>query len=165
MLAVAVAVAALRPLRLDLGLINVVLVLLLISVVSAAAWGWISGLNTSVLSDFAFNFFFVPPLNRLFVQRPENALALALFLVVAGISASLLAQRRQSALEAEHQARDTQLLLALNHAALDQPLDRLPEAICGWIVRDFGLQACALYRLADGDLEPVWRRRARIKAN
>jgi len=153
--ALAVVVALLRPARLDLGLINIALLLLLLSVASAAAWGWVVGLYTSLLSNLAFNFFFVPPLYRLSVQQPAHALALALFLVVAAISASLLAARRQSALEAARRARDTQTLLTLSRTMRDLPPEAIPAAICAWVVRDFPVRACTLYRLEQDALRPI----------
>ncbi|HZQ35357.1 MAG TPA: ATP-binding protein, partial [Dehalococcoidia bacterium] len=153
--ALALVVAVLRPLRLDLGLINVALALLLLSVASAAAWGWVAGLYTSLLSNLAFDYFFVPPLYRLSVQEPAHALALALFLIVAAITAALLAQRRQAAREAQRRAQDTQVLLTLNRTTRDQPLAAIPAAICDWVVRDFPVESCTLYQQADGGLVPV----------
>jgi two-component system sensor histidine kinase KdpD len=174
--AVAVTVALLRPFRPDIGLLNVALLLLLLSMLSAAATGWVVGLYTSLLSNLAFNFFFVPPLYRLDVQRPDHALALAVFLLVASITAGLLAQRRQSAAEAglraaeaqrllvlseqsareaERRARETQTLLALSRTVTDQPLERIPTAISEAIVRDFPVSACSLYRLDGGELVPI----------
>jgi two-component system sensor histidine kinase KdpD len=154
-MALAATVAILRPLRLDLGLTNIALILLLLSVVIAAAWGWVAGVYTSLLSNLAFNFFFVPPLYRFTVQQPDNALALGLFLLVAAIAASLLARARRSALEARRQARDTQTLLALSRTTRDRSLQELPEAICEWIVRDFALRSCTLFQFTGDDLEPV----------
>ncbi|HZU76554.1 MAG TPA: DUF4118 domain-containing protein, partial [Dehalococcoidia bacterium] len=172
----ATAVAVMRPFRSDLGLFNVALILLLLSVIAAAAWGWAVGLYTSVLCNLLFNYFFVPPLYTFSVQRPENALALALFLVVAAITASLLARSRQHAIAAEEQARtmeellsanrrsaaelerrarETQTLLALSRTARDTPLDEIPAAICALAVRDFSLLACTLYRFEGDELLPV----------
>src|SRR5579885_3212664 len=153
--ALALVVAVLRPLRLDLGLINIALVLLLLSVASAAAWGWVAGLYTSLLSNLAFDYFFVPPLYRLSVQEPAHALALALFLIVAAITAALLAQRRQAAHEAQRRAQDTQVLLALNRTTRDRPLAAIPAAICEWVVRDFPVESCTLFRQSDAGLTPV----------
>ncbi|HLZ69898.1 MAG TPA: ATP-binding protein [Dehalococcoidia bacterium] len=147
-LALALVVAALLPLRLDLGLINVALALLLVSVAAAAAWGWVAGLYTAVLSNLAFNFFFVPPLYRFTVQQPAHVLALALFLVVAAITAALLAQRRQAALEARHRAHDTRVLLALNRTTRDRPLEAIPATICDLVVREFAVAACTLFEYA-----------------
>jgi two-component system sensor histidine kinase KdpD len=154
-IAIALLVIALRALGLGLGLTNVALLLLLVTVISAAAWGWTVGICVSVLSNLAFNFFFVPPVYRFSVQEPNNALALVLFLGVAAITASLLASGRRSAREAERRASDTQTLLALVRTTRDQSVEALPRAICDWIVRDFGVASCTIFRLEDEDLEPV----------
>ncbi|HEY8837544.1 MAG TPA: ATP-binding protein [Dehalococcoidia bacterium] len=175
-LMVAITVALLRPFRSDLGLLNVALLLLLLSVVGAASGGWVIGLYTSVLSNLAFNFFFVPPLYRLGVQSPDNALALGVFLLVTAITAALLAQRRdsatearlraaeaqrllalseQNALEAERRARETETLLELSRTIANQPLEGIPAAISEAIVRDFPVSACTLYRLEGGELVPL----------
>lgn len=153
--AIALTVLVLQLLRLNLGLINVALCLLLVSVMSAAAWGWIVGIYCSILSNLAFNFFFVPPLYQFTVEKPENVLALVLFLLVAAITASLFAQIRRSAREADRRAQETQTLLALSRTIRDQPLERLPVSICERIVSDFGVQSCTLYRLDGEELEPV----------
>src|SRR5205823_9659167 len=129
--------------------------LLLVSVGSAAAWGWVAGIYTSVLSNLAFNYFFVPPLYRFTVQQPENVLALVAFLVVAAITAGLLAQRRRSAREAERRARDTQMLLGLSRTTRDQPIEEIPRTICAWIVERFHVAACTLYELRPDEQEPL----------
>jgi two-component system sensor histidine kinase KdpD len=154
-IAVALAVALLQPLRTDLGLINVALLLLLLSVVSAAAWGWVVGLFTSVLSNLAFNWFFVPPLHEFSVEQPANALALGLFLLVAAITAALLARSRLSAHEASRRATETQMLLALSRTVRALPLERVPASICERVVQEFPVRACSLYRLAGDQFEPV----------
>jgi len=154
-LVLALLIALLRPLRLDLGLTNVALLLLILSVLSAAVWGWVVGIYTSILANLSFNFFFVPPLGRFSVAQPDNALALVLFLLVASITAGLLAQWRRSALEAERRASDTRTLLALSRTTRDRPLAELPLAICEWIVRDFAVRSCAIYKLDSEELELV----------
>ena len=154
-LAITVAVLLLQPLRTDLGLINIALVLLLLSVASAAAWGWVVGLFTSVLSNLAFNWFFVPPLHGFSVEQPANALALVLFLVVAAITAALLARTRQSAHEAGRRATETQMLLALSRTVRALPLDVIPLSICERVVQQFPVRACTLYRLDGDQLQPV----------
>jgi len=154
-LVLACVIALLRPLRLDLGLTNVALLLLILSVLSAAVWGWVVGIYTSILANLSFNFFFVPPLGRFSVAQPDNALALALFLLVASITAGLLGQWRRSALEAERRASDTRTLLALSRTTRDRPLPEMPLAICEWIVRDFAVRSCAIYRLDADELELI----------
>jgi two-component system sensor histidine kinase KdpD len=154
-IAIAALVAALRPVRLDLGLTNVALALLLVAVASAALWGWVVGLFATLLSNLAFDFFFVPPLYRLQVQRPENVLALVLFLLVSAITAALLARWRRSAFAAERGARETSTLLALNRSSRSRPLDEIPALICAWIVRDFAVRGCSIYRLVGGSLPPI----------
>ena len=139
----------------SLGLTNVALILLLLSVACSAAGGWVVGLYTALISNLAFNFFFLPPVYRLNVEQPNDVLALVLFLVVAAITASLLGRSRQSAREARRRASDTQNLLALGRATRDQPPERVPALICERIVHDFSSRACAVYRLQHEHLDEV----------
>ena len=75
-----------------------------------------------------------------------------------GAIASLLARSQRSAREAGRRARDTETLLDLGRATRGESVERLPAAICAWIVRDFHVQSCVLFRL-DGEEFDLIRRR------
>src|SRR5438093_9492801 len=56
---------------------------------AAAVGGLVSGLAASVLSFVALNFFFTPPKHTLFVGKPEDIVALVVFLLVSATVGTL----------------------------------------------------------------------------
>ncbi|HEY3416568.1 MAG TPA: DUF4118 domain-containing protein [Armatimonadota bacterium] len=77
------------------------LLYLLIVVVVAGTAGFRASLIAAVLSFFAWNFFFLPPYNTLFIHDPKDWLSLIVFLVV-GIAMGLQTGRMR---EREEEAR------------------------------------------------------------
>src|SRR5665213_244868 len=59
--------------------LDVALLYLLLTLVASAVWGYRVGLIAAVAADLLVNFFFIPPLYRLTVQRPANVAALSIF--------------------------------------------------------------------------------------
>ena len=97
------------------------LLLYLLAVVGVAlAGGVIVAVPAAVAAALLINFFFVEPLHTLDVASGEQALALAVFVVVAAaVSGAMeLAARRTRA--AEHAAEEAETLAALAGADLDQ---------------------------------------------
>ena len=91
LLAVALLTSVLAPALDEAQLLDVALLYLTVTLLSAALWGYTVGIATAIVSGLTVNFFFVPPLHRFTVQSPENAIALLLFLAVALVGASMLA--------------------------------------------------------------------------
>ena len=100
----------LAPLVGDEQLLNVALLYLLLTLLTAGSWGYIAGLATAVLANLLLNFFFVPPLHTFTVQRPENVAALLVFLTVATIGASMFALLRQQVAQALASRTETAVL-------------------------------------------------------
>ena len=88
--------------------------------VSTAFWGLPSGIAAAVAAFLAFNFFFLPPFYTLRVLRPQDALELFVFLVVA-ITISQLLGAAQAGLErARAREREARHLNELTTALLGQ---------------------------------------------
>ena len=87
----------------------------------------------SLLAFLAFNFFFVPPLYTLVVERPQDVIELATLLIVALVVGTLVARTRAQAQTSREQAERMTALYELSQeisAALeiDQSLPRIARA-------------------------------------
>jgi two-component system sensor histidine kinase KdpD len=98
--------------RASLSLIFLVAVLL-----SAITSGFWTGFIAALLAFFGYNFFFVEPLHTFSVARPEDAVALAVFLIVAAIT-GLLAGGVRGEANAAHERADALELLSAYSAEL-----------------------------------------------
>lgn len=76
---------------------NLSIVFLMSVLVSAINFGIWPAIYASVLSFFAYNFFFIPPLYAFTIAEPYELLALMIFLVVAIISATIAGRVRNQA--------------------------------------------------------------------
>ena len=86
-------------------------VLYLLAVLAVAiAFGRGPAIVLSVASFLAFNWFFVEPQRSLTVAKPEEWVALVVFLVVAIIASQLAAAQRLRAKEAEQREREAEVL-------------------------------------------------------
>ncbi len=102
--AIVVIAAATAVLKIFGGHINhttVALVLLLIVLFVAAAWGSKPAVLASLLGVACFNFFFLPPVGTFVVADPENWIALFAFLITAITAGQLSSRARQRAEEAD----------------------------------------------------------------
>ncbi|HEV7257682.1 MAG TPA: sensor histidine kinase KdpD [Bosea sp. (in: a-proteobacteria)] len=87
---------------------NIALVFLMGVLASAVQSGLWPALFASVLSAFAFNFFFLTPLYTLTISDPESVIALGFFLGVAVIASNLTARVQRQAAAARQRARTTE---------------------------------------------------------
>jgi len=115
-----------------------VVVYLLGVVVVAIGWGFWLAAATSLASALAFDYFHVPPVYSFIPTRTEDAVGLAVFLVVA-LSVSTLADlARSRAAEADQRRREADLAAELARlmlytrdlgSALDQAAKRLAQVL------------------------------------
>lgn len=97
-------VAATGVLKLFGGRINsttVALVLLLVVLLIATAWGARPAVLASLLGVVCLNFFYLPPVGRFTIDAPDNWIALSAFLVTAVIAGQLSASAKRRAQEAD----------------------------------------------------------------
>jgi two-component system sensor histidine kinase KdpD len=147
----AVLVAVLAPLQGSVGLLNVGLLFLLLTLVISSYWGLRVGLAGAVITNFAFNFFFVEPVHELAVSEASNVLGLAIFLVVSVVGGALLSSARASAAAASLREMETLALLQLSRAMIGRrsPEDAL-RAICGEVVETFAAPGVSVLASVDG---------------
>jgi len=84
---------------------NLSMVFLLAVLVTAMSFGVWPAIFASVLSFFAYNFFFIPPLYTFTIAEPYELLALVIFLVVAVVSSALAGRVREQARIAANRMR------------------------------------------------------------
>ncbi|HEX6032011.1 MAG TPA: ATP-binding protein [Tepidiformaceae bacterium] len=148
--AFAALTATLAPLVHD-ALLPVALCYLLVALVSAAVWGWVVGIVAAVAANLLFNFFFVDPLHRFTVNRPDDVAGLAMFLAVAAIGAGMLSLLRRQLAIAQDARAEAKMLLAVSREVAKgvSPRDAL-DRLCGSITDALGVSSCSILREADG---------------
>jgi two-component system sensor histidine kinase KdpD len=77
--------------------------------VVSVTWGAWLGAAAAVLSAAAFNFFHLPPVGRFTLQDSSNWVALAAFVVVAGLASSVAEVTRARTRDAEERRREADL--------------------------------------------------------
>jgi two-component system sensor histidine kinase KdpD len=120
LLAIAATTGLLRLAQPWLSTPTVALLYLLPVGVSTALWGLASGIAAAVAAFFTFNFFFLPPYFTLRVLRPQEALELFVFLVVAITISQLLGAAQAGLARARAREREARHVNELSTALLGQ---------------------------------------------
>jgi two-component system sensor histidine kinase KdpD len=137
----------LAPLLDERQLVAVALLYLLLTLVASAVWGYVVGLVTALVSNLLLNFFFVSPLHRFTVQRPENVAALLVFLAVAAVGASMLALLRRQVAVALAGRTEARTLLDVNQAVTRAATpDEALTALCRAVASAIGAGECGIVR-------------------
>ncbi len=103
----------------SLELESEVLLYLLAVVVIAVVGGIAVALASAIVAAFLINYFFIRPVHTLDIDQGEQALALAVFLIVAAVVAGLVEVAARRARAAERAAREAETLSALAGADLE----------------------------------------------
>jgi two-component system, OmpR family, sensor histidine kinase KdpD len=112
-LAVAVATAAIYPLKAVAPAVALSVVYLPAVLLISAYWGLVLGLLTSLASAAAFNFFHLPPVGRFTIADPRNWVALGAFTLVAAVVSTMAELARNRAVEAERRRGEADLAASL----------------------------------------------------
>lgn len=112
MLLVGAALLAGHALQSALPSASLSLILLVAVLLSAITSGFWTGLIAAFLAFFGYDFFFVEPLHTFSVARPEDALTLAVFLIVAAMTGLLAGGVRGEANAARERADALEVLSA-----------------------------------------------------
>jgi two-component system sensor histidine kinase KdpD len=115
---VALATAAIYPLKHVAPYTSLSVVYLPAVLLVSAYWGLPLGLVTSLLSAAAFNFFHIPPVHRFTISDSRNWVALAAFVCVAIVVGAIAELARNRAREAERRRGEADLAAALARALL-----------------------------------------------
>ena len=135
----------------DIRPLNASLVLLLLTLASAATFGFLGGTITAVLSNLVMSYFFLAPVHDIWVSDPQHVGSLVVFLLVSTIGSSLLQTARSHAEDAEERRGQAEALLNLNRAMIGQsdPHAAL-RALCDQVAATFGFTGVAVLAKPDG---------------
>lgn len=127
---------------------NISIIYLLVVLPLATTRSRYSAMLTSVLAFLAFDFFLVPPLYLFTMNRPEEWIALCIFLIDALLTGQLAAALRQRAEVASRREREARALYHLVHVTntVEDAQAQL-RAICRAVVETFtawGVCDCSL---------------------
>lgn len=137
----ALITAALLPLQGGFASTTVAAMSYLLAVLAAGlVGGLVEGLVASAMSFLALNFFFTPPFHTFAVEKPEDLVALFVFLVVSTVVANLFTQLLRQRERAQRRERESGLLYRmasrlLGRSRMDGVLD------------DFALELSELFAL------------------
>jgi two-component system, OmpR family, sensor histidine kinase KdpD len=127
---------------------NISIVYLLVVLILASTRGRYAAILASISASLFFDFFLIPPTFTLTVYRPEEWLALFVFLIDAGLTGQLAVMLRQRIEAARRQERETRILYELVRTtttpeSLEQQLQRLVESLVT-VFSSWGIRECAL---------------------
>ncbi|TCM46114.1 two-component system sensor histidine kinase KdpD [Kribbella sp. VKM Ac-2568] len=157
----AVALPPLLALLLGLGgdtlnLTSNVLAFLLAVVVVALVGGLWPAILTAVAGSLVLNYFFTPPTRAFTIAEVNNALALGIFVLVAGLVSSVVDRAARRTRQAARSAAESETLATLagtvlrGETGLPALLERVREA--------FGMtSACLMERIDTDELVETWR--------
>jgi two-component system, OmpR family, sensor histidine kinase KdpD len=111
--AVAVATAAIYPLKSIAPAVALSVVYLPAVLLVSAYWGLPLGLLTSLASAASFNFFHIPPVGRFTISDSRNWVALGAFVLVAAVVSAMAELARSRAVEAERRRAEADLAASL----------------------------------------------------
>jgi len=164
----------LGPLLGEDEIVAVAMLFLLVVLLVSATWGYRVGLFSAVLADLLLNVFFVPPLHAVTVQEPRNVAALAIFLAVAVVGASMLALLRRQLTIAQERRAELTIMLGLSRelAAAPNP-QRALDVLARAVARAVQAKRCDILQKSGrgwgavasaGDLQEVSRDHAALAA-
>lgn len=129
--------------------------LFILAVVGAAVAGGLwSGLAASILSFLGLNYFFTSPRGTFRVDKEQDLVALVVFLVVAGVVATLLARALEERTRATRREREARLLQFFATKLLaPEPLEQRLRDLAGALLQALELARCEIETAAT--LAPV----------
>ncbi len=148
---VALLTVAMLPFRESLGVLNVLLLYLILSLVLGLYVGVKAAATGAVLAFVAYDFFFIPPYHTLTVADTDHVLGLFVYLGVAIGAAFLMAQLRAQTDTTIRESARTTLLYDLNRSLVgDVSLDSLLHTIAERVVAIYGSVGCRILVVHDG---------------
>jgi two-component system sensor histidine kinase KdpD len=105
-IAVALPIAVLEKLRLELSQTSIALILVLPVILVAVTQGRGPALYASMLVGLSFNFFFIGPYYSLLITRPEDVVAFIVFVTTAVLVGQLSSRLEKRVLLTEKQSRE-----------------------------------------------------------
>ena len=112
----------------------------------STTWGLRYATFTALLATAAYNFFFLPPPFKFTIADPQNWIALAAFLVTAGIASQLAERARRGTEYADQRRREVERLYAFSQQLwLSENVFELLNIIPKHIADSFEVSGAALF--------------------
>ncbi len=140
--------AALLPARTHLGLATDLMVFLTGTVAVALLGGLWPAVAMAVIGFLALNWFFTEPVRRFTIAQPENAFALAVFVLVAVAVASVVDLAARRSAEAFRSRAEASALASVSRSVLSG--ENTAEAVVERVRETFGQGAVALLERGEG---------------
>jgi two-component system, OmpR family, sensor histidine kinase KdpD len=145
--------ALLHPIRDSVTLSTVLLAYLLGVVLSSLVGGLPPAVVTAVEASLLANYFFVPPVGTFTIAEPENAFAIAVFIGVGAIVATIVDRSAARAAEAARRRAEANVLASLSVGVLRRR-DGV-RALLDQARETFGMTSAALFETAPGTTTSV----------
>jgi two-component system, OmpR family, sensor histidine kinase KdpD len=154
----AVLTAAMLPIRASLsiagGAPTIALVLVVPVVIGVVVGGFAAGVISVTFGFLVYDFFFIPPYLTLWVGRPQNWAALAVYVAVMLPVARVVAAMNAARGRERRQATELRELFQLSGLLLaDKPVDDLLTAVVTTVAEVFGARQVAVLLPRDGRLQ------------
>jgi two-component system, OmpR family, sensor histidine kinase KdpD len=147
---------AMLPLRSHISVSTAALVLVVPVVVGSAIGGIKAGVFSVVAGFLVYDYGYIPPYKTLDVGTPQNWAALAVYVIVMLIVASVVASLNSSRVEAQRGNDAAHHLSELSeHLVGDHPVDELLDTIVSAVHAVFAVPGVSLLVLEDGVLKVV----------
>ena len=140
--------ALLHPIRDSVTLSTVLLAYLIGVVLSSLVGGLPPAVVTAVEASLLANYFFVPPVGTFTIAEPENAFAIAVFIGVGAIVATIVDRSAARAAEAARRGAEANVLASLSAGVLRRR-DGV-RALLDQARETFGMTSAALFETAPG---------------
>lgn len=141
-------VTLLAPLESQIPTTTAAMLYVLVVALASATEGAAAGVVASLLSFLFLNFFFTPPLHTFLVGKPEDLIALVVFLIVSVVTGLLLSAVVTQKSRAERREAQNRLLNRFTSRLLSgQPLDT--------VLQEFGKSLVDLFALARCEISSV----------
>ena len=132
---------------------NVSMIFLTAVLLCAARFGVRSATAAAILSFFAYDFFFIPPLYEFTIAEPQEFFALGIFLIVAFLVGWMAGHARDQERLARESARTTRSLFELSRKLSGAvALDDILEAATIYAQKTLGARCVAMLLPEDGEL-------------
>jgi len=143
-----IVTALLHPIRESLTLSTILLAYLLGVVLSSLVGGLPPAVVTAVEASLLANYYFVPPVGTFTIAEPENAFAIAVFVGVGAIVATIVDRSAARASEAARRGAEANVLASLSAGVLRRR-DGV-RALLDQARETFGMTSAALFETTPG---------------
>ncbi len=137
---------ALLPFGDSLSLSTVLLAFLLGVVATSLVGGLLPAIGSAVVAGLLVNFYFVAPVGTFTIAEPENAFAIATFVIVASVVATIVDRSAALAQEAARRRAEANVLASLSVGVLGR--GNGVKALLDQACETFGMRSAALFETA-----------------